>query len=113
MAKPITWEDFDKVEMRVGEVLEVEPYPEGHRPSYLLRIDFGERIGEKTSIAAIRDQYQPEDLSGRQVIAVVNFPPIQIGVRRSHALVLAAVEESGALHLVRPDDGAPLGARVR
>ena len=113
MPKPITWDDFDKVEMRVGRVLEVEPYPRAHRPSYLLQIDFGDRIGEKTSIAALREQYKLEDLIGRQVVAVVNFPPKQIGVRRSHALVLAAVAESGALHLLRPDDEAPLGARVR
>lgn len=113
MGSPIAWEDFDKVEMRVGRVLQVEPYPQAHRPSYLLQIDFGEKIGEKTSIAALRAKYQPEELVGRQVVAVVNFPPKQIGVRRSHALVLAAMEESGALHLLRPDGDAPLGTRVR
>lgn len=99
--------------MRVGEVLDVQPYPQAHRPSYLLRIDFGENIGVRASIAAICEVYQPLELVGRQVVAVVNFPPKQIGKHHSHALVLAAVEDSGSLRLLQPDAEVALGSRVR
>jgi tRNA-binding protein len=113
VASPINWADFEKVDMRVGRVKNVEPYPEAHRPSYLLQIDFGAEIGVKNSIAAIREQYSSSELIGRSVVAVVNFPPRQIGKRRSYALVLAAVSDSGALRLLQPDKEIALGSRVR
>ncbi len=113
MASPISWADFDKVDMRVGRVKRVEAYPEAHRPSYLLQIDFGAEMGVKNSIAAIREQYSSSELIGRSVVAVVNFPPKQIGKRRSCALVLAAVSDSGGLRLLRPDGEIGLGSRVR
>lgn len=113
MARTISWSDFEKIEMRVGEVKGVEPYPQAHRPSYVLQIDFGAEIGVMRSIAAIREGYSPAELVGRLLVGVVNFPPKQIGARRSQALILAAVSESGALRLLEPDGEIPLGSRVR
>jgi tRNA-binding protein len=99
--------------MRVGRVLKVEDFPEARRPSYKLWIDFGERIGVKKSSAAIRPFYTKEELCGRQVIAVVNFPPKQIANFLSEVLVLAAVNSDGKTILIRPDEEAELGARIR
>lgn len=109
----ITWQEFDKVEMRVGRVTEVEPFPEAHTPSYLLRIDFGQHGGVLQSSAALADDYDREELIDRLVVAVTNFPPKQIGPHMSHVLVLAAQDEDGALHLLHPDGDAELGARIR
>jgi tRNA-binding protein len=109
----ITWEEFEKVEMRVGRVIEVQDFPEARNPSYLLTIDFGPRFGAKRSAAAIRDLYAKEELEGRLVVAVVNFPPKQIANHISHALVLAGVNQDGSMRLLRPDAEVELGARVR
>ncbi len=109
----ITWQDFDNVEMRAGRVIEVDPFPEAHKPSYLLRIDFGEQGGVLQSSAALADDYELEELVGRFVVAVTNFPPKQIGPHMSQVLVLAAQDEDGTLHLLRPDGEPELGARIR
>ena len=99
----IRWRDFEKVDMRVGKVLGVEEFPEARKPSYILKIDFGQGLGTRRSIAAIRDLYEPQDLEGRLVVAVINFPPKQIANHMSSALVLAAVDHEGQLCLLKPD----------
>ncbi len=99
--------------MRVGKILHVDAFPEARNPSYLMTIDFGPEIGIKKSSAAIREHYSEEALLDRMVIAVVNFPPKQIAKHMSQALVLAALNADGSLHLLRPDEGAELGSRVR
>lgn len=109
----ITWQEFDKIEMRVGKILEVSPFPEAHAPSYLLQIDFGPDGGLVQSAAALADDYARDELVGRFVVAVTNFPPKQIGPHMSHALVLAAQDGDGALHLLQPDGAPELGARIR
>lgn len=109
----ITWEQFEQVEMRVGRVLEVHPFPEARNPSLLLRIDFGPQTGVRQSAAAIAELYDPSELEGRQVVAVVNFPPKQIANHISEALVLAGVNADGTMRLLQPDDEVELGARVR
>jgi tRNA-binding protein len=109
----ISWEDFERVEMRVGKVTRVELFPEAHKPSYVLTIDFGPRWGSKRSAAALARDYAREDLEGRWVVAVTNFPPKQIGPHQSEVLVLAGVNTDGSLRLLQPDGGVELGARVR
>jgi len=109
----IQWADFEKVDIRVGRVLEVEDFPEARNPSYLLRIDFGPELGVKRSAAAIRDLYAKEEISNRLVVAVVNFPPKQIATHISEVLVLAGVNSDGSMRLLQPDDEVQLGARVR
>ena len=112
MSQEVTPEKFAQVEMRVGKILKVEDFPEARRPSYKLWIDFGEEIGVKKSSAAIRLFYTKEELRGRQVIAVVNFPPKQIANFLSEVLVLAAVNSDGKTILLGPDEEAELGARI-
>ena len=111
--KRISWGDFEAVEMHVGRIIEIEEFPEAHKPSYFLRIDFGPEIGEKRSVAAIRGEYLYDDLMGRLVVAVTNFPPKQIATHQSQVLVLAAVNRDGSLRLIQPDDEVELGARIR
>lgn len=111
--KRILYSDFEKVDMRVGRVLEVEPFPEARTPSYLLKIDFGEALGVRRSSAALAEDYRADELEARAVIAVVNFPPRQIANHMSEVLVLAAVNPGGGLKLLAPDEGAALGARIR
>ncbi len=109
----IASEDFEKVEMRVGKVVQVEDFPEARTPSLLLSIDFGQELGVRRSSAAIRDLYSAEELLGRQIVAVMNFPPKQIAVHISEVLVLAAVNPDGSMRLLKPDGEVQLGARVR
>jgi tRNA-binding protein len=111
--KRISWDDFEKVEMRVGRVIDVQEFPEARNPSYLLTIDFGPQHGTKRSSAAIRDLYRKQELIGRLVVAVVNFPPKQIANHISQALVLAGVNEDDSMRLLQPDAEVELGARVR
>ena len=92
MTETISWDDFQKVDMRVGTILEVSAFPEARNPSYKLKLDFGKEIGIKKSSAQITSLYSPEDLVGKQVIAVVNFPKKQIGPFMSECLVLGAVQ---------------------
>ena len=108
----ISWDDFEKVELRVGTVIEVEDFPEARKPAYRLKIDFGDEIGVRKSSAQITDIYHKEDLVGRQVVAVVNFPPKQIGPMRSECLVTGFHREDGAVVLVGPDSEVPNGAKL-
>ena len=107
----IAWEDFEQVDMRVGRILAVEDFPEARKPAWRLRIDFGPEIGEKRSSAQITN-YTPEQLEGRLVVAVVNFPPRQIGPVRSEVLVLGAVAEDHPVLLLEPDAGSQPGDRI-
>ncbi|QHQ33715.1 tRNA-binding protein [Algicella marina] len=108
----ITFDDFAKVDIRLGTVLAAEPFPEARKPAFKLRIDFGAEIGEKKSSAQITLNYSPESLVGRQVLAVVNFPPRQIGPFMSEVLVLGVSDADGAIVLLSPDKPAPDGARM-
>jgi tRNA-binding protein len=107
----IGWADFEKVDMRVGVVLDAQPFPEARRPALKLRIDFGE-LGVKRSSAQITDHYAPATLVGRRVIAVVNFPPKQIGPFVSEVLVLGAYNEHGHVILLRPDQDVAPGSKI-
>jgi tRNA-binding protein len=107
----ITWADFEKVDMRVGVVVDAEPFPEARRPAIKLSIDFGP-LGVKRSSAQITEHYRPETLVGRRVIAVVNFPPKQIGPFVSEVLVLGACNERSEVILLRPDTEVDPGAKI-
>jgi tRNA-binding protein len=107
----LTWPEFERVDMRVGRVLLVEPFPEARKPAFKLRIDFGP-LGVKVSSAQITARYAAEALVGRLVVAVVNFPPKRIGPFVSEVLVLGAYAEGGDVVLLRPDVDVPLGARI-
>ena len=107
----ITVEDFAKVEMRVGRIVDVQDFPEARKPSYRLIVDFGP-LGTKRSSAAIRPWYTKEELVGRTVIAVTNFPPRQIGPFMSEVLCLGSVQADGRVILLRPDEEGELGARI-
>ena len=111
MPQEISWEDFEKVDVRVGRVVEAEPFPEARKPSIKLAVDFGPEIGVKRSSAQITN-YAREDLEGRLVVAVVNFPPRQIGPFMSEVLCLGAADEEGRIILLAPDADVPLGARI-
>lgn len=106
----ITYDEFAKIDMRVGKVIDVQEFPEAHKPAYKLTIDFGP-LGIKTSSAQITN-YRKEDLLGRQVICVVNFPKKQIGPFTSEVLTLGAERDSGGYELLRPDPDAALGKRI-
>ena len=108
----ITWEDFDKVDVRVGEVIDVEPFPEARKPAMKLEIDFGDTIGTRRTSAQITTHYQPEDLVGRQVVAVINFPPKRIAGFKSEVLVLGVPQDDGEVILLSPDHTVPLGGRM-
>lgn len=112
MADEITFDDFLKVDIRVGEVVKAEPYPEARKPAIKLWIDFGDEIGEKKSSAQITAHYTPEGLIGQQVMAVVNFPPRQIGKFMSEVLVLGFQDAEGEVVLCRPDQNVPKGGRL-
>ena len=108
----ITFADFLKVDIRVGKIVRAEPYPEARKPAIKLWVDFGGELGEKRSSAQITHHYEPEQLIGRQVMGVVNFPPRQIGKFMSEVLVLGVPDEDGEVVLLRPDQDVPLGARM-
>ena len=103
--------DFERVDMRVGRVLTAEPFPEARKPAYKLSIDFGP-LGVRRSSAQLTVHYQPEELRGKLVIAVLNFPPRQIGPVRSEVLVLGVPDPDGAVVLLAPSVDVPLGGRV-
>jgi len=107
----IEFADFEQVDMRVGRIVAVEDFPEARRPAWKLRIDFGPQIGEKRSSAQVTN-YTREQLEGRLVVAVVNFPPRQIGPVRSEVLVLGAVAEDHPVLLLEPDAGSQPGDRI-
>jgi tRNA-binding protein len=107
----IAWSDFEKVDIRVGVVTDARPFPEARKPAYRLTIDFGP-LGVKRASAQITRYYQPADLIGRQVVAVVNFPPKQIGPFVSDVLVLGAYDDAGEVVLLAPDRPVAPGARI-
>ena len=107
----IDWSDFEKVDMRVGRIVEVADFPAARRPAWKLRIDFGPEIGHKRSSAQITN-YTREQLEGRLVVGVVNFPPRQIGPVRSEVLVLGAVADGHPVLLLEPDAGSQPGDRI-
>ena len=107
----ITWADFERVDMRVGVIVEAQIFPEARKPAIKLWIDFGE-LGVKRSSAQISERYAPEELVGRRVVAVVNFPPKQIGPFVSEVLVLGAYGERGEVILLRPDFDVAPGSKI-
>ncbi len=111
-ASPISFDDFMRVDVRVGTIVEVLAFPEARKPAYKLRIDFGPEIGIKRSSAQITVHYTAEALLGRQVAAVVNFPPRQIGPFMSEVLTLGFADEEGAVVLIGPGQPVPDGSRM-
>jgi tRNA-binding protein len=108
----VTMDDFDRVDIRVGRILTAEPFPEARKPAYKLRIDFGETIGVKRSSAQLTVHYRAEELPGRLVLAVVNFPPRQIGPFLSEVLTLGVPDPDGAVVLVVPAEDVPIGGKL-
>ena len=108
----ISFDDFRKVDVRVGTIVEAEPFPEARKPSLKLVIDFGPEIGRKKSSAQITKHYKPEELIGRQVAAVLNFPPRQIGPAISEVLTLGFPDEEGAVVLIAPSNKVRDGGRL-
>lgn len=109
---PITFQDFENVDIRVGRVLSVEPFPEGRYSTHILMIDFGDEIGQKKSLAKLAPNYKGPELVGEQVLAVVNFEPKQIGPHKSEVLTLGFADAEGNVALVQPDRDVPLGGKL-
>ncbi len=112
MSDPITFDDFAKVDIRVGRVTHAEPYPEARKPAIKLWVDFGPEIGTRKSSAQLTKHYTPETLIGKTVIGVVNFPPRQIGKFMSEALILGMPDDEDQPVLLAPDFDVPLGGRL-
>ncbi len=112
MSDTISFDDFLKVDIRAGRVIDAQPFPQARKPAYKLWIDFGPEIGVKKTSVQITERYTLEGLMGRQVMAVVNFPPRQIGPFMSEVLTLGVSDTEGRVVLLAPDSEAPLGARM-
>jgi tRNA-binding protein len=112
VTRDLSFADFQKVDIRVGTIIDAQPYPEARRPAYKLWVDFGAEIGQRKSSAQVTENYQIEDLIGRQVAAVVNFPPKQIGRFMSEILILGFPDEKGEVVLIQPSKQIPNGARL-
>jgi tRNA-binding protein len=111
-ADPITFTDFDRVDIRVGRIVRADPFPEARKPAYKLLIDFGHDLGTRTSSAQLTRRYEKAELEGRLVVAVVNFPPRQIGPFMSQVLTLGVPDAEGAVVLLVPDKDVPVGGRM-
>jgi tRNA-binding protein len=112
VVETISWDEFLKVELRVGRIVEAEPFEKARKPAYLLRVDFGPEIGIRKSSAQITGLYEPEELVGKLVVAVVNFPKKQIGPIMSECLVTGFHNEAGEVALCVPDRPVPLGTKL-
>ena len=108
----LTWAEFERVDLRVGTVVNAEPFPEARKPAIKLTIDFGEKIGTRKSSAQITDHYAPAELIGKQVTAVINFPRKQIGPMMSECLVTGFIQDDGSVILAVPDKPAKNGTRL-
>lgn len=108
----ISWDDFTKGELRVGRIIQAEPFAEARKPAYILHVDFGEAIGIRKSSAQITAHYQPDELMGRLVVAVINFPKKQIGPLMSECLITGFHDHNGHVALCVPDKDVPLGTRL-
>lgn len=112
MTEEIAFDDFLKVDIRVGRITRAEPFPEARKPALKMWIDFGPEIGERKTSAQVTKHYTPESLTGRMVMGVVNFPPRQIGPMRSEVLVLGVADADGEVVLLSPDVDVPVGGRM-
>jgi len=112
MADTIAFSDFERVDIRVGTVVDAQPFPEARKPAIKLTIDFGAEVGVKKSSAQLTTHYKPDQLIGRQVCAVVNFPPRQIGPFISEVLTLGMPDDDGSVVLIKPDFKVPNGGRL-
>ncbi len=112
MTEQVTFDDFLKLDIRVGTICEAKPFPEARKPAYKLLIDFGDELGVKKSSAQITTNYEAADLVGKQVMAVVNFPPRQIGPFMSEVLTLGVPDGAGEVTLIAPTDDVPKGGRL-
>ena len=108
----ITWDDFEKVELRVGTIVEVEEFPKARKPAYKIKVDFGPEFGVKQSSAQVTTLYEKDDLVGRQIIGVVNFPPKQIGPFMSEFLVTGLYRDDGVVVLAIPERDVPNGSKL-
>lgn len=112
MTDTISWDDFQKVELKIGTVVRAEEFPEARKPAYKVWVDFGDDLGIKKSSAQITVHYHPEELIGKQVVGVVNFPPMQIGPIKSEFLLTGFYDENGAVVLAQPERDVPNGSKL-